>query len=187
MTRTSRSCLKLSMMVIVVTAFTACTKSEMAEPTSHAPISHYEVKAPPPPSGPPHHWIEDDRLQEVMKKLGTTSASQWPDSLPDDPEVVVTKEDRDRAFSNAAGLASSLADSALRIPGAVAALNMTDVDRKEFARIANELGDQARLLGTAAGRRNVEDMQQRLDAIRASCISCHTRFKDISGDLPPRA
>jgi len=122
-----------------------------------------------------------------MKKLGSTSATHWPNSLPDDPEVTVTTDERNKEFKSGTELAAGLADAAARIPGTVGALNLSDADRSAFIGTANVLSDQAQRLGKAARRHNIEDMQKQLDAIRATCISCHTRFKDISGDLPPRA
>lgn len=132
------------------------------------------------------HWIQNDDLYAVMKRLGAKTADNWPSTLPDDPEVAVTPEMRERAFREGAALATALADSSREIPRSVATVPMSEADRTTFAGIANGLSDQARLLGQAARGRNVEGMQRHLDSVRSSCMSCHTRFKDISGELPPR-
>lgn len=182
MIRTIRVVLMLSLPVAL---FTACAKSERTAATNPPSASKNIVKVDAS-SVQSHHWVQNDQLQVVMMKLGSTSAKNWPNSLPDDPEAVVTKEDRDEAFKSGAELASGLADAAIHIPGAVEALSLSYADRSAFVSTASVLGDQARLLGKAARRHNVEEMQRQLDALRATCISCHTRFKDISGALPPR-
>ena len=163
----------------------ACRKSEFVSPSNPPPTSKNPVKLDAS-SAPSHHWVQNDQLQVVMKKLGSTSATHWLHSLPDDPEVAVTEEERDKAFKSGGELASGLADAAVHIPGAIGALNLSDADRSAFMSTAKVLSDQARLLGKAARRHNVEEMQKQLDAIRATCLSCHTRFKDVSGELPPR-
>lgn len=134
-----------------------------------------------------HHWVQNDQLRLVMIQLGSSSAAQWPSTLPDDPEVAVSERDRDEAFRKGAELAHSLAQAAGRIPASVAHLELSQADRDAFVATANALQEQSQKLGRAARRHNVEEMQKFLDAARATCISCHTRFKDISGELPPRA
>lgn len=133
-----------------------------------------------------HHWIQNDELYDVMKQLGVTTAANWPTDLPDDPEVPTTPEMRAQAFRDGMRLADALSQSAREIPRTVAGMRMSEADRMSFTSNAHVLSDQARLLGQAARKHNVEGMQRQLEAIRSSCISCHTRFKDISGELPPR-
>lgn len=169
----------------VVALLASCRHSDVAATAAPAPTSR--VAPTSPTSTPPHHWVQSDQLQVVMKKLESASARHWPGSLPDDPEVALTRKERNQVFESGAQLALGLADAAARIPATTRALNLSDADRSAFLTTANGLSEQARMLGMAARKHSVEEMQRHLDAIRASCISCHTRFKDIAGDLPPRA
>jgi hypothetical protein len=147
---------------------------------SAAPATSQEVPIPQ------HHWIQNDELWVIMKRLGSDTAQHWPSTLPDDPEEELDAQTRREMFLSGARLASALAESAEAIPSNVAAFGLSEADRTAFASTAELLSDQARRLGHAARRHDIEGMHRQLDAIRASCISCHTRFKDISGDLPPR-
>ena len=174
------------MLSLSVGSFTACRNSDVAARSNPPPTSE-TVEKVNASSSRSHHWVQNDQLQVVMKKLGSTSATHWPNSLPDDPEVTVTTDDRNKEFKSGIELAAGLANEATRIPGTVGALNLSDADRSAFIGTANVLSDQAQRLDKTARRHNIEDMQKQLDAIRATCISCHTRFKDISGDLPPQA
>lgn len=122
-----------------------------------------------------------------MRKLGAGTAAHWPENLPDDPEVVTSPEEREGALHNARELAASLGQAARQIPAITSRHNMSQADRHSFQSAAAFLEDQANRLGRAARRGNIEEMQGLLDSIRASCISCHTRFKDVSGEIPPRA
>jgi len=121
-----------------------------------------------------------------MKKLGSDTAQHWPSGLPDDPEEELDAQTRREMFVSGARLASALAESAEAIPSNVSAFGLSEADQTAFTGIARRLSDQARGLGRAARRHDIEGMHRQLDAIQSSCMSCHTRFKDISGDLPPR-
>ncbi len=138
------------------------------------------------PSRSTYHWVQDDQLQLIMKKLGVSSGEHWPTTLPDDSEVSVTAKEHREAFHDAAELAAELGNAAGRIPDTLDGIRLSEADHTAFIGTAQLLGSQARNLKRSAQRHNTEEMQRQLDAIRATCISCHTRFKDISGELPPR-
>lgn len=180
-----------------LTAFTLCSllcagcastaDQETAATTTRTEPATSATAANGVKSGRVHHWVQSDQLQRVMQQLGSSSATQWPSTLPDDPEVAVNERDRNEAFRNGAELAASLAQAAARIPDSVTHLALSQADRDAFIATANTLKDQSQQLGRAARSHRVEDMQKLLEGTRATCISCHTCFKDISGDLPPRA
>lgn len=167
-------------------------RTEPSQPPATATTTQIDARngdaqSPPVVAGSPaHHWIQNDELYNVMKQLGVTTSANWPTDLPDDPEVPTTPEMRAQAFRDGIRLADALAQSAREIPRTVAGVRMSEADRMSFTSNAHVLSDQARLLGQAARKHNVEGMQRQLEAVRSSCISCHTRFKDISGELPPR-
>lgn len=170
--------------VCIVLSSTACSTPEDRTSQSKKQQQAEAVRQGPAPS---HHWVQDDQLLRTMKQLGASTAEQWPSTLPDDPEAAVTSEDRDQAFENGAKLAISLADAAERIPDSIALRSLSQADRDAFVATAQTLAAQSKQLGKAAKKHRVEEMQRLLDATRATCISCHTRFKDVSGELPPRA
>jgi hypothetical protein len=140
-----------------------------------------------PADVPTEHWIQSDELQVVMRKLNAAASTHWPSRLADDSETPISADEREDAFRRAAQLATALSESARQISDAVRDRNLSDADRMAFAGKAQSLSDQAWKLGQAARRRQLEEMQLLLDTTIATCVSCHTRFKDISGDLPPRA
>jgi len=133
----------------------------------------------------PKHWVEDEHLRAAMKKIETIP---WPANLPQDPEAPESPSERKTAFREAAQLAQSLAESASRIPNSTNLAGMSEADRNAFLNYAEALQSQASQLEQATHRGQVEPMQQSLDAIRSTCVSCHTRFRDLTGGLaPPRA
>jgi hypothetical protein len=127
------------------------------------------------------HWVQDERLRGVMAELSRQSA-YWPAGLPDDPEVRPPAE-ADQAFRDTAKLADGLARGARDIPRAVADREMSRETRRGFNAEASRLRDQALQLKGAARGRKVERMQRLLDGISSSCISCHSEYRDFTGDI----
>ena len=60
---------------------------------------------------------------------------------------------------------------------------MSVADRGGFNAEAQTLHDQATALRNAARANQVEPLQGMLDGINSTCIACHSRYRDISGDL----
>ena len=60
---------------------------------------------------------------------------------------------------------------------------MNDADRAGFEAEALTLRAQALRLRDAASGHKVEQMQRVLDGINSTCISCHSRYRDFSGQL----
>ena len=121
------------------------------------------------------HWVQDERLREVMRRIARDS-ERWPAGVPE----------ADEAFADVAALADGLAAAARQIPRSVADHPMSAEDRAGFNGEAERLREQALRLGKAARARRVEPMQRELDAISSSCISCHSRYRDFTGELGAR-
>ena len=106
----------------------------------------------------------------------------FPKGLPEDAESPEGKEAK-WALVDLASVANALADTATNIPAAVASKPMSDDDRRGFVAEATRLHDQAVVLRDAARANQVEPLQGMRDNINVTCISCHSRYRDISGDL----
>jgi hypothetical protein len=130
------------------------------------------------------HWVQDERLRGVMAEI-SRQAGHWPAGVPDDPESP-GGADAARAFADAATLADGLARAARDIPRSVADREMTPETRRGFTAEARHLRDQAVQLKDAARGRQVERMQRLLDGISSSCISCHSQYRDFTGELGTR-
>jgi len=134
------------------------------------------------------HWVQDERLREVMKQI-SAHAGRWPVGVPADPEAPqsgAAQAEADEAFRDAAALADGLSAAAMRIPRSVADHPMSEEDRRGFAAEADRLRAQALDLRRAARGRRVEQMQRALDSISSTCVSCHSQYRDFSGELEPR-
>lgn len=134
------------------------------------------------------HWVQNERLRDVMAQI-SQQAAKWPAGVPDDPEAAESREARaeaEQAFRDAAALADGLAAAARMIPRSVADHPMSGEDRRGFTAEAKRLRDQALQLRVAARERKVEGMQRALDGISSSCISCHSQYRDFTGELGDR-
>lgn len=128
------------------------------------------------------HWVQSNQLRNLMKGISANAQRNWPNGVPQDPE-----DSQGRAIAktidDAAKLADGLAAAAVAIPASAAERPMSEADRAGFQAEADILRDQAMRLGQAAHERKIEQMQKSLDAISATCLSCHSRYRDFSGQL----
>lgn len=131
------------------------------------------------------HWVQDERLRGVMAEL-SRQAAHWPAGVPDDPESRKPDSETSTAFRDAESLADGLANAARDIPRAVADREMSAETRRGFNAEAQRLRTQALALRDAARGHKVERMQRALDGISSSCISCHSQYRDFTGELGPR-
>ncbi|MEK7711301.1 MAG: cytochrome c [Planctomycetota bacterium] len=138
------------------------------------------------PTGSPkanadRHWAHDERLRTLMADLDRASRTDWPQELQG--EVKLTGPSRDTCLSEAADHAMALAEAAKKLPEATLRLRLSEVDRRSFNAQAETLYDQAKRLEQTARTGDVGGMQTALVEIDATCRSCHTRFRDVSGPL----
>jgi len=129
------------------------------------------------------HWVQDERLRAVMADVSQHMRDNYPRGLPEDPEHP-TPPDLSRAFADAAKLADGLAKGAERIPLAIEGNEKISAeDRAGFLEEARTLRAHALQLRAAADERRLEGMQRSLLGINATCIGCHSKYKDISGEI----
>ena len=142
---------------------------------------HDRPAAPPVAGGPNQHWMHGERLKKVMGQIAGLKGS-FPKGLPEDAESPAGMEAR-RAMIEVAAVAGALADTAQMIPASVESKTMSRIDRDGFTAEAARLRTQATALHNAAQANQIEPLQGMFDGINATCIACHSRYRDISGDL----
>src|SRR5688572_28734860 len=120
-------------------------------------------------------------LRQTMHRLGEQMAYSPTGKLPPDPES--QKPVDPLVFDEAAEQAAGVARAAGQIPHAVKSQQLSDADIRAFKAEAETLRAHALSLERAARERNVEQMQRASDRINASCIACHSRFRDFAGDI----
>jgi cytochrome c556 len=125
--------------------------------------------------------MQGERLTKVMGQIAGLHGA-LPKGLPEDAESPAGLEAR-RALAEAAALANALADAAKNIPAAVEHKPMSDADRRGFNTEAEQLHEQAIALRNAARANQIEPLQGMLDNINTTCIACHSRYRDFSGEL----
>ena len=119
-----------------------------------------------------------------MAELERAARTDWPQELEGD--VGSLDPQHDRRMQEAIGQSTALGDAAQRLPEIGSSVRMEEVDRRSFHAQAATLYDQAIRLETAARDGDLHAMQKVLADVEATCRSCHTRFRDISGPLTDR-
>jgi cytochrome c556 len=171
----------------------ACAGS--CTPSSPDSGSSPHAAAPPPttdpalaaqaswtPNGVGQHWVQNQQLRALMKAMNSKTQADWPRDIPQDPEDPHS-DNLDQMMASAATLSDDLANAALLIPVSAGNSKMTEADSAGFQAEASTLHRQALRLGVAAKAKNIEQMQSSLDALGDTCISCHSRYRDFSGEL----
>jgi hypothetical protein len=154
--------------------------------TTRYPASTGASSSPPVVSAEPAteplggHWVHNQRLRAVMAELSKRNPD-WPASVPQEPEDA--KAGKPKAFEDVAAHATALMVAADRLPDIASKLKMNEADRRGFLAEAQVLHDQAERLRTASGQGRIERMQIDMESINSTCISCHSRYRDFSGQL----
>ena len=166
--------LRLIPLVVLALGMVSC--EQFSSPTTTAPPAAALAVA-----SPQKHWVQSERLAEVMDELSGLRGA-FPRGLPDDAETPAGRQAR-HALSEAAAVADALAETATRIPAAIEGKAMPLADRRGFVAEAMRLHDQAVALGDAARANHLEPLQELLDSVNSTCISCHSRYRDVTGEL----
>lgn len=136
----------------------------------------------------PQHSVQTPALAALMKVIAMTAADYTPKTLPGDVESHRSPADMEKAYSQAAILADALVTAADRIPFAVQDKSMTQTTREGFLAEAAILKQSAMDLKEQASQKKGEAMTRSLDRINATCITCHSKYRDLTGTLDaPRA
>jgi len=174
-----RILLALSLMGLLSCVSACQSKGDALTATKSADVS--SDKSGVQPMG--KHWIQDERLRTVMGNIAKRMQQHYPSGVPSDPEQPTPPEIA-RAFADASKLADGLAEGAERIPQAIEGnTKISAEDRAGFLEEARTLRTHALDLKAAADEKRLEGMQRSLLGVNATCIACHSKYKDISGEI----
>jgi len=127
------------------------------------------------------HWVHDAELRLRMAELDRAARSDWPQEM--EGNAPIRDPAPDPCLAEAVKHAAALAQAARRIPENAARAKLPEVDRRAFLAQAETLFDQATRLEDATRNADAAAMRLALADIDATCVSCHTRFRDVSGAL----
>lgn len=177
--KTMTSTMKIAAAGCLALILAGCAPSAPTTPQATSPAAR-------PTSQPMNaHWVQDQRLRLVMAELAKRNPN-WPKSIPQEPESPAKGKPED--FAEVAALSESLMQAADRLPDVAGGIKMGEADRRGFLAEAQVLHDQAERLRDAARQQLIEQMQIQMTSINSTCISCHSRYRDFSGQLNgPRA
>lgn len=173
--RSRRILLAVITAVLAIALLMSCKSSNQT-----AAAGSERAKAEPTTQPITAHWVQDQRLREVMAELSKKNPN-WPAGIPQDPES--QQLPKDESFDEVAQLANSLMLSAERIPEVASKIKMNEADREGFLAQARVLRDQAKRLRESARHHKIEQMQQDMAWLNSTCLSCHSRYRDFSGQL----
>lgn len=163
----------------------SCTRNSDPAP-SHAAATAPSTTAAiaPATQSSAQHWVQDSHLRSLMGIISKQTAA-----VPGAGADVETPPGfiKNQPFDQAATLAEGLSQTALmisRVPGKV---RMSEADQHGFDAEAAKLHELAQELKTEAQAHQIERMQSTMNSISSTCTACHTRYRDLSGVLQPRA
>jgi cytochrome c556 len=172
---------KLALLSIGVLSGVSCTHEGKSTATSGGGNPVAKSPASQPALGGPH-WVQSQQLRGVMEQLSGLRGAIPKTDMPQDAESPAGNE-ANLAIASAAALGDALAETAMKIPAAVANHKMSEADRRAFVAQAQTLRDQAIELRDAAKARKLERMQEAMDQLNTTCFACHSRFRDLAGEL----
>lgn len=153
----------------------SCTSNEPAKPS--APTTRV-------PLSTARHSVQTPELQALMGVIGNVAGTYAPATRPVDVESPTpSSAELDRAYAQAVILADALVTAADRIPQSLENKPLTPDVREGFLAEVEMLRQGAVDLKSHAVAKQGESMSRALDRINATCITCHTRYRDLTGTL----
>jgi hypothetical protein len=167
-------------------AATAAVVVLLASCQSNPPSGERRAAQLPPPVTRPatasaKHSIQGQQLKAAMQEIARLHAS-LPKDLPEDVESPTGRQVA-LAAASAATAANNLAGAAVNLPRALEGKPLGEAERRGFVAFADTLHDQAIRLRGDAEKMRVEQMQQSMDAVTTTCVACHTRYRDLTGNV----
>jgi hypothetical protein len=128
-----------------------------------------------------NHWVQNQQLKAAMGEIARLHGS-LPKDLPEDVESPTGRMVA-LAAANAATAADNLAATAAGLPRLLEGKSLSEADRRGFLALGQTLSDQAIRLRGDSEKLQVEQMQRSMQAVTATCIACHGRYRDLAGEV----
>lgn len=116
------------------------------------------------------HAVHNDRLQQVMRRLGRLEGERLPKALD-------VSGARQRQVEEVVRISHAMAESAARIPEIAAAIEMDESALEDMVRRSRALQERCLALAREAPELALDEMRARLESIERSCNGCHERFR----------
>lgn len=126
------------------------------------------------------HWVYSERLRTVMSEIDSKARTAWPQEVS---AGSASEAERAEALGRMDPLAAELAAAARRIPDTLTGSRISEGDRRSFQALVDTLGEQAESLKARITAKDLEAARRVLTEINATCVSCHDRFRDLSGPM----
>ncbi|MCC7290652.1 MAG: cytochrome c [Phycisphaerales bacterium] len=128
------------------------------------------------------HWVYSQRLRAVMGEIDRQARTAWPQEVSA-ATGSVSEAERAEALGRMDPLAAELAAAARRIPDTLTGARISEGDRRSFQALVDTLGEQAESLKARITSKDLDAARRVLTEINATCVSCHDRFRDLSGPM----
>lgn len=132
-----------------------------------------EVGSMPGPGGAAMHAVHSQQLEQIMSDLSGITFERLPQELGESGGQRVE-------LGEIAKVADNMVQAASRIPSAIDEVKLEPAEQKVFVTLADRLGTQASTLRRQARQNEMAAVRASLQEINATCISCHTLFRDPS-------
>lgn len=120
---------------------------------------------------PAIHAVHSARLKEIMTKLNTPTFNRMPEELED-------PYSQDHYFRQVEQTAQLMAEAISDIcPAVCDKLSLNKQQKKLFVSLTEKLLEQASELKKIALQKDIDQIDQAMDAIASTCNACHSAFR----------
>lgn len=123
------------------------------------------------------HAVHSDQLKAIMAEVRRLTFDRMPQELG-------RTSQQDAHLREVSSLAKAMANAAGRIPSVIDDLGLTENEKQVFSALARRLQVQSATLGSQAERLRLAATTSAFKEISATCIACHTLFRDPSSPVP---
>lgn len=178
-----------AMLVVAIVAGLSCRGGDSERPADQAANGARKIDPNQPIQPLNRHSVQTPQLEALMKVIAMVAAENTPRTLPGDVQTrPATKAELDKSYEQAAVLADALVTAADRIPFTLEGKTVPPETLRGFLNEAQILKDTAKELKESAQQRKGEGMSRSLDRMNATCITCHSKYRDLAGAMDfPRA
>lgn len=127
---------------------------------------------------PALHAVHNDRLVELMGRLGNLYYQSWPQEIEDQQQDQQERA-REKYLAEVADVAAAMSRAAGDLPDAVKDAGLTVEERTVFDNLTTKLRDGADRLGKETATGNLDSIQSCLDQLSTTCNACHSKFREF--------